>query len=196
MDGRAIKEGQKVRSLEGTNLGKVVACSADTFIIEKGFFFPKDYMARYDDIAEIREDEIWLAISDEQLREGERLGAGQPIAESRQASGPIQPPYEPVAETDVEPVAGETAPPRREEPRAGTREERYVERRAASETTLDEDVYDEGSFAVPVYEEEVEVTTRPVADEEVRVSKAAREEEERLAAESRKGPDSDETKRG
>jgi uncharacterized protein (TIGR02271 family) len=57
---RGVQEGMIVYSADGEKLGKVLQCEADTFIIEKGFFFPKDYIARYQDIGEVRGDEIHL----------------------------------------------------------------------------------------------------------------------------------------
>jgi hypothetical protein len=64
-----------VRSTDGEKLGKVIACEADRFFIEKGFFFPKDYVARYDDVGEVRGDEILLRHTRAELR-GEGAAAG------------------------------------------------------------------------------------------------------------------------
>src|SRR4051794_20816622 len=80
MERRGVREGLKVRGSDGTNLGKVVSCEADTFIIEKGFFFPKDFTARYDQIADIRSDEIWLGESGDQLRAGQQTERTRPVA--------------------------------------------------------------------------------------------------------------------
>src|SRR5689334_15923 len=78
---RGVQEGMIVYSSDGEKLGKVLQCEAETFIIEKGFFFPKDYIARYQDIADVRGDEIHLSSAksaytgDRDLREGSTLGA-------------------------------------------------------------------------------------------------------------------------
>ena len=70
-----------VYTSDGEKLGKVLQCEAETFIIEKGFFFPKDYIARYDDIADVTNDEIRLTrakdafAGERDLREADTIGA-------------------------------------------------------------------------------------------------------------------------
>ncbi len=68
METRGIREGMTVRSSDGRKLGKVIRCGADEFIIEKGFFFPKDYVARYDQ-ASVSGDEVTLSLPASSLRE-------------------------------------------------------------------------------------------------------------------------------
>ncbi len=68
MDTREIREGMTVRSSDGQKLGKVIRCGADEFIIEKGFFFPKDYVARYEQ-ASVSGDEVMLSLPASSLRE-------------------------------------------------------------------------------------------------------------------------------
>jgi hypothetical protein len=55
-----IKEGMTVRSIDGEKLGKVFAVQEGEFLIEKGLFFPKDYVCRYSEISDIRNGEIIL----------------------------------------------------------------------------------------------------------------------------------------
>lgn len=55
-----IKEGMTVRSIDGEKLGKVFAVSEGEFHIEKGMFFPKDYLVRYSEVSDIRDGEIIL----------------------------------------------------------------------------------------------------------------------------------------
>ena len=43
-----------VRSIDGEKLGKVFAVGDGEFHIEKGLFFPKDYLVRYSEISDIR----------------------------------------------------------------------------------------------------------------------------------------------
>ncbi|RKG84760.1 YsnF/AvaK domain-containing protein [Corallococcus terminator] len=59
-DIKGIKEGMVVRSSDGEKLGKVFAVSEGEFHIEKGMFFPKDYLVRYAEVSDIRGDEIYL----------------------------------------------------------------------------------------------------------------------------------------
>jgi uncharacterized protein (TIGR02271 family) len=68
METRQIREGMVVRSSDGEKLGKVIRCGAAEFIIEKGFFFPKDYVARYDQ-ATVSGDEVMLSLPASSLRE-------------------------------------------------------------------------------------------------------------------------------
>ncbi|GMT98151.1 hypothetical protein KH5H1_22700 [Corallococcus caeni] len=63
-----IKEGMTVRSSDGEKLGKVFAVSDAEFHIEKGMFFPKDYLVRYSEVSDIRNGEIYLNHGREALR--------------------------------------------------------------------------------------------------------------------------------
>ncbi len=67
-----VNEGMVVSSSDGKKLGRVLACTEESFIIEKGFFFPTDYVARYDDVADVSGDEIRLSRPEEGLVHGER----------------------------------------------------------------------------------------------------------------------------
>jgi uncharacterized protein (TIGR02271 family) len=62
-----LREGMIVHSADGDRMGKIVSIRADGFIIEKGLFLPKATMFRYDDIAGIRGDDIYLAHQRAQL---------------------------------------------------------------------------------------------------------------------------------
>ncbi len=64
MDTRGIAEGMTVRAADGKKLGKVIECAEGSFVVEKGLFFPKDYSIRYDQVAEIREGEVFLSVAD------------------------------------------------------------------------------------------------------------------------------------
>jgi len=55
-----VREGMVVRSVDGEKLGKVFAVGDSEFHIEKGLFFPKDYLVRYSEISDIRAGEIVL----------------------------------------------------------------------------------------------------------------------------------------
>lgn len=69
MYGRShVREGMTVRSLDGEKLGKVFAVQDGEFLIEKGLFFPKDYVCRYSEISDVRDGEIILLHGRESLR--------------------------------------------------------------------------------------------------------------------------------
>ncbi|HYO65264.1 MAG TPA: YsnF/AvaK domain-containing protein [Archangium sp.] len=63
-----LREGMTVRSIDGEKLGRVFSLGDDAFHIEKGLFFPKDYLVRYADISDIRDGEIILLHGRENLR--------------------------------------------------------------------------------------------------------------------------------
>jgi len=87
MDRSRIREGMAVYSSDGEKLGKVLTCDEHTFVIEKGFFFPKDYVARYDYVADVRGDEIQLSLTKDGFREGEGLSGGDAAEAGRGWSG-------------------------------------------------------------------------------------------------------------
>jgi uncharacterized protein (TIGR02271 family) len=63
-----VREGMTVRSIDGEKLGKVFAVQDGEFLIEKGLFFPRDYVCRYSEISDIRDGEIILLHGKESLR--------------------------------------------------------------------------------------------------------------------------------
>ncbi len=67
-----IHEGMTVRSSDGRRLGRVLACQESTFLVEKGFYFATDYVARYDEVADVSGDEVRLSRNEEALAHGER----------------------------------------------------------------------------------------------------------------------------
>lgn len=92
MERQDIREGMKVRSSDGANLGKVVACGDETFIIEKGFFFPQDYSVRYGQVAEVRSGEIWLGQTGQELTSGAPASEREEEGEWGQRPPPEAPP--------------------------------------------------------------------------------------------------------
>lgn len=75
IDRNQVHEGMVVRSSDGKKLGRVLACEEGRFVVEKGFYFATDYIARYDDVADISGDEIWLSQPQEKLTHGEHAFA-------------------------------------------------------------------------------------------------------------------------
>ena len=60
-------EGLAVYSKDGEHLGKIVSMDELSFTIEKGFFFPKEFSARYEDVQSIRDGSVQLNESKETL---------------------------------------------------------------------------------------------------------------------------------
>jgi uncharacterized protein (TIGR02271 family) len=194
-----IDEGMTVRSVDGEKLGKVVAREASGFVVEKGFFFPKDFFVRNEEIEDVAGDEVRLRSTAAVLREG---AGGERRAEppdgGRSMTGASEEVRVPVAEEELVAEkrtrqAGEVRVHKdvRTEHRSidvpVTKEEVRVERVPASgEARPGDATFQEGTVSVPVREEEVEVRKRPVVREEVRVSKTGKREERRADAEVRK----------
>jgi len=63
-DQETVRNGMFVVGTQGERVGKVIRCDADTFVVEKGVFFPKDYELRYDHITDIAGGTIRYALSD------------------------------------------------------------------------------------------------------------------------------------
>ncbi len=59
-----------VRGVDGKKLGKVTSCEEENFTIERGVIFPRDYIARYEDICAIRDGEIILGCGKRELKPG------------------------------------------------------------------------------------------------------------------------------
>lgn len=191
-DRGSIREGMVVRSSDGEKLGKVIRLGDDRFEIEKGFFFPEDYVAGYAEISDIRNGEIHLGSTKSMLKEGwsadraatgrrttgERIGEQEvrvPLAEEElsvnkelRESGEVRIHKDVVTETKEVPVTV-----RKEEVR--------VERvPATGERATDIGATGESTVVVPVREEVVEVTKRPVVKEEIRVTKEVEQEQRNL----------------
>lgn len=63
-----VQIGMFVTSTRGERLGKVIRCDPETFVVEKGMFFPKDYELRYDHISDLAGDSITYSLTDFETR--------------------------------------------------------------------------------------------------------------------------------
>lgn len=73
----AIREGMTVYSADGERLGRVVSCYPTTFVIEKGFFFRKDYVARYEDVSRLGGYEARLRVNKRDVPERDAASSGE-----------------------------------------------------------------------------------------------------------------------
>lgn len=206
-----VKEGMAVRSMDGEKLGKVFAVQDGEFLIEKGLFFPKDYVCRYSEISDIRDGEIILMHGQEGLRRfsfdedrgvlagtGGTAGVGPGTVEvpaAARAERPIAGRDDVTLElhkeeldvTKHERQTGEVRVRKDvvEEERVldvPVRRERVrVERRDVKDRPAMNASFQEETVVVPMRSEEVEVTKRAVVDEEVIIRKDAIEENQRVA---------------
>jgi uncharacterized protein (TIGR02271 family) len=62
-----VRRGMTAISTKGEKLGKVVQCDDETFVVEKGLFFHKDYRLYYEYVTGIRDDQISYALDDSRL---------------------------------------------------------------------------------------------------------------------------------
>ncbi len=146
-----LKEGMTVRSSDGEKLGRVFSLGDGEFHIEKGFFFPKDYLVRYSDILDIRDGEIIL------------LHGKQSLQRTSQDEKYETPPGT-AAGLGTGTTATNLSPAASAVTAGGAREGRASE-----------------EVAIPVHKEELEVSKRDVQAGEVRVHKEVVEEEQTVS---------------
>ncbi len=194
-----IHTGMTVFSTTGEKLGVIEQIGEDNIMIEKGRIFHKDFSVPFDDIEDVRGDEVIVRLR----REGEEW------EESRESSEYASPEYErgraeeeariPLREEELEAQKREKEGEVRIHKDVYTetehlevpvqKEEVRVEHVPASEAhrgEMDESAFREEDIRIPVREEEVEVTKRPVVKEEIRVGKDVRTEEQEVSGEVRK----------
>ena len=185
-----INDGMTVYSSDGEKLGKVIETGADSFAVEKGFFFPKDYLVSYADISRIDEaNNVRLALTKDELLGGrtagwhERGAATRGIEREGEVRVPLAEEELDVMKTRTEVGAARIHKEVHTEQKQFTvpvsREEIRVERTPAARAgeRPAEGAFREETISVPVHEEEVEVRKRPVVREEVRVMKERHTEE-------------------
>ena len=161
-----IREGMHVMATNRKRLGKVIRCDPESFVVEKGMFFPKDYELRYERITDIGLDDITYELSDFDLRvggggEATRLGLAATAAahaSTRAARGNGAP-----APTAARAVA---------DPRAAADRDAAAERRAAADRTAAAVRADRETRDGLGERQELHV---PLMEEEVGVEKVARE---------------------
>ena len=202
-DKTSVRNGMFVMGTQGERIGKVIRCDEDTFVVEKGVFFPKDYDLRYDHITDVAGGTVRYALSDFlRGRDLETAAAPKSAAPPREASA--------AATAATVPAAAAAAPRRtdRQAERAEEiripllREEIGIEKvaRESGHVRIHKTVHtEEKHFSVPVTREDVviehvavgrdanltgddafqeDVVDVPLYEEEVRVSKRSVIDEE------------------
>jgi uncharacterized protein (TIGR02271 family) len=180
-----IQLGMVVRSSDGEKLGKVVRLEPTSFVIEKGFFFPKDYMVRYDEVAAVQGDEALLAHGREHLSTSTQEALDRPATTT--LTGGVEPSEEirvPLVEEELRVTksveeAGEVRIHKEvvtEEKQVTvpvSREVVRVERvpAGAGTASASETMFKEQSINIPVHEERIDIEKQPVVREEVLISK-------------------------
>ena len=160
-----LMEGMTVRSSDGEKLGRVFSLGDDSFHIEKGLFFPKDYLVRYADISDIRNGEIILLHGRDNLRRlssEDKYGTTAGLGTSTAATTGLG--------TSTAATAG-----------LGTSTAAADLRTGASTTARHTE-----EVAIPVHKEELDITKREVQSGEVRVHKEVVQEVETVRVPVRK----------
>ncbi len=199
-----VQQGMIVYSSDGEKLGKVLECRTDGFIIEKGLLFPKDYLAFYEDVAEVIGEEIRLALPKDTFAQRAAEGSlkeriEEKIPGRREVSGMGEEVRVPVAEEEIEVakrdrvvgevrVKKEVATEHKQVEVPVMKEQVRVERVPPGERTpeVSEGTFQERTASVPIHEEEVEIRKRPVVKEEVRIKKEPQVEQRMAGTEVRK----------
>jgi uncharacterized protein (TIGR02271 family) len=159
-----VRAGMFVAGTKGERIGKVIRCDKETFIVEKGVFFPKDYELRYDHITDVKDGTVTYSLSDFLARESQLKATSEapraaPVASSLGglAAG---------ATVERERLAS-TATAERERLASTATVERAKERTAAPGEEV----------RIPLMKEEVDVEKFSRETGHVRVHKAVRTEE-------------------
>ena len=53
-----MHEGMSVYTIDGEKLGRIRDLEEDILVVEKGFFFPKNFTFHYDDIADVHDNSL------------------------------------------------------------------------------------------------------------------------------------------
>lgn len=195
-DATSVRNGMFVMGTQGERIGKVIRCDVDTFVVEKGVFFPKDYELRYDHITDVSGGTVRYALTDFLRGRDIETAASKPATAAQEAAA--------TAATAAAPVAATaTATARRAEKSQGREEIRIplmheeidIEKvaRESGHIRIHKTVHtEEKHFSVPVTREEViiehvaigrdaaltgddafieDTVDVPLYEEEVRVSK-------------------------
>jgi uncharacterized protein (TIGR02271 family) len=195
-DSNDVRNGMFVMGTQGERIGKVIRCDSETFVVEKGVFFPKDYELRYDHIADVSGGTIRYALTDFlRGRTSEEASTLAPpdvsaatataasaaaATRARQKSDTRDEIRIPLMreEIGIEKVARESGHVRihktvhTEEKHFSvpvTREEVVIEHVAVGRdaASTGDGAFHEDTVDVPLYEEEVRVSKRPILEEEV-----------------------------
>ncbi|APR86001.1 Hypothetical protein A7982_11350 [Minicystis rosea] len=197
-----IREGMVVLSADGEKLGRVTGVFDDRIEIEKGIIFHSDREARLADVAEVRDNDVYLRCNESEVETLGPLESRAVAAKARaRAAEPVASTAEPAASFAAPLVEEEAVVEKRladagevvgrketssEERQAEVPEPREVVRLAevpaSGDTTATPAAVQEETIAVfPVRREVVEISKRAVVREELIVSKELREGTETIA---------------
>lgn len=173
-----IRNGMVAYGSDGEKLGKVIEAGNNEFVIEKGFFSPKDYLLPYSCIDRIEGDDFHLNLTRAQITKGKwSEGARATTTGTDEIRMPLREEQVDVIKERREAgsvnIRKEVKTEEKHFTVPVTKESVTVERVPAigNATAASADTrFQEENIRVPVYEEEVEIRKRPVVREEIRVA--------------------------
>jgi uncharacterized protein (TIGR02271 family) len=183
---------------DGEKLGRVTTLNEDNVNIEKGFFFPRDFVVSYDDIVEVRGNEMIIKRRGTELREmsgGEIGGWNKLDALSRGEEVDIPLFEEELQVNKSTRKAGEVHLKKivRTEEKSFSipvnKEEVVIEHIPAGqarEVSPDEAVFSEREMSVPLMEDDVEVTKTQRVREMIHAKKVTHTDQREVSGEVRK----------
>ncbi|MCI0573861.1 MAG: YsnF/AvaK domain-containing protein [Myxococcaceae bacterium] len=191
----SVRQGMTVYSNDGEKLGKIIASGADNFQIEKGFFFPKDYIARYDDIREVAGGKVYLSRDAAALRAGVAEAAVPRVGGEAEWGFREESVQMPLYREELEVrkrsvVTGDVAAHKKVVTETRTvdvplrREVVHVEHIPAERVEgvrADYEPFRDETISLTLHKEEVDVVKRPVLAEQVRLRRTPVETERRVA---------------
>ena len=167
-----VRAGMAVTSTKGERLGNVVRVGSDTFVVEKGVFFPKDYELRYDHITSLEGEQIGYSLSDTDSRFGSlaetvRAGTAATAVAAAARAVPPAPPARATAPTSI-------GTGRKEDVRIPLMEEEIGIEKVSRETghvRIHKTVKtEEKRFSVPVTREDVVIERVSASEEDASIS--------------------------
>lgn len=196
-----VQEGMRVFTADGVRLGSVVGCGEDTFVVERGLLRSRDYVARYGDVVVVRNGEVHLGLTRDELTPGPTSRAE---VESRRPET-VRAERLGEAQDIIIPLAHEEALPRAVAHEVGhlrvhkvvrtevkhfsipvRREELVVERvqaegagaraKAGGAVPAGMAPFEESTFVIPLHEERVEFTKTAHVWQEVTIARTTEEE--------------------
>ncbi len=204
--GWEISEGATVVAADGDRIGRVVAVEAGHLVVEEGRLFPTDHIVPNRAVANVADGTVHLRVTKEVVRERawdtalppvettavaapevEALGA-VPVTEDEEGVLRISVHEEELVATTEEHQIGEVLLNKSVVVEDRVLEVPVVEERiritrhpVQSEAVLDENVFTEGSIAIPIRGEEVGLVKQTRVAEEVEIAKEAVQITEQVA---------------
>jgi uncharacterized protein (TIGR02271 family) len=173
-----IPEGTDVVGSDGDKVGKVVAAESSYIVVEKGFFFPTDYYIPVSAINNFDGDKVYLTVTkDEALNQGwDQQLTTEPLDSTYDTAYAGSVGSSSALEGDR--LAGVTPTGLADNVDMAATDTTIRDSGIYNDTTRTAtDVTDGDTLRVPVHEEELTATTRPVERGQVRVDKRIVEED-------------------